>query len=131
MKRIKTYTITILISVAFIFGSYLCALHGKCLHDVAAGSLLHFISGIVIILMNFIAVNLLIKSAHPDSGVLHRMAFSACVPLLIFLGTRLIVLKPFIWEYTIFSPDNLAFFFGIYLVGFSVSLLHFLIKGHK
>ncbi len=128
MNLIKSYIFTILTSAAFIYGSFLCALYGKCLQDLSKGSLLLFCTGFIIIAIGFLVINLLIKSTHPYSTVLHRIAFSACIPLLIFMGTNLIILKPSMHKFNIFHANDMSFFFGVYLVIFGVSFLHFLIK---
>ena len=128
MNRIKSYILTIPIAAAFIYGSFLCTLHGKCLHDLSKGSAFLFCTGLTIIITGFIVTNLLIKSAHQDLTFLQRIAFSACIPLLIFMGTNLVAVKPFVQGCPVFSADNTAFYFGVYLVIFGVSFLHFLLK---
>ncbi len=128
MNRIKSYIFTILISAAFIYGSLLCSRHSKCLHDLSQGSLGLFFIGVAFIISGFIVINLLIKLAHPDITSLHRTVSSACAPLLLFMGTNLISLKPFIPEAPAFSAENISFYFGVYLVIFGVAFIHFLLK---
>jgi len=128
MQRIRSYIFTILTAAAFIYGTLLCTFHGECLYDLSQDSLGLFCIGLALIISGFIVINLLIKSAHPDMTSLHRHVSSACAPLLLFMGTNLIVLKPFISEASAFSPENLAFYFGVYLVIFGVAFLHFLLK---
>jgi uncharacterized membrane protein HdeD (DUF308 family) len=48
--------------------------------------------------------------------------------LLLFMGTHLISLKPFMPEAPAFSAENLSFYFGVYLVIFGVAFIHFLLK---
>jgi hypothetical protein len=128
MKRIKSYILTILAAAAFIYGSLLCSLHGQCLHNSAQGSLGLFCIGVVIIISGLIVINILIELAHPDITPLHRIVSSAGTPLLLFMGTHLITLKPFIPEAPAFSAGNLGFYFGLYLIIFGVAFLHFLLK---
>jgi len=128
MNRIKSIIFTLLLASAFIYGSFLCSLHGKCLHDLSQGSLGLFCTGFIIIVIGLIITSLLIKSAHPDVSFHHRLVSSACTSLLFFMGTNLISIKPFIPKSPVFSTENLSFYFGVYLVIFGVSFLHFLLK---
>ncbi|MBC2715844.1 MAG: hypothetical protein HF978_11100 [Desulfobacteraceae bacterium] len=128
MNRIKIYIYTILTSAAFIYGSFLCTRHGEYLHDLSKGSLVLFYTGFTVIITGFIVINRLMKSTHQDSTFLQRITFSVCITLLIFMGTHLIALKPYTHGYHIFSTGNMAFYFGVYLVLFGVSFLHFLLK---
>jgi len=81
-----------------------------------------------LIISGLIVINLLIKSAHPDMTALHRLVSSACAPLLLFMGTNLITIKPFTATATAYSAENMSFYFGVYLVIFGVAFLHFLLK---
>ncbi len=128
MNRLKSYIFTILIAAAFIYGSLLCSLHGKCLYDLSQGSLGLFCIGMALIISGFIVINLLIELAHPDITSLHRTVSSASAPLLLFMGTNLITLKPFIPEALAFSAENMSFYFGVYLLIFGVAFIHFLLK---
>lgn len=128
MKRIKSYIFTILTAAAFIYGSLLCSLHGKSLHNVSQGSLGLFCIGMAFIIAGFIIINLLIELAHPDITSLHRTVSSAGALLLLFMGTNLLSSKPFIPEAPAFSAGNLSFYFGVYLVVFGVAFIHFLLK---
>jgi uncharacterized membrane protein HdeD (DUF308 family) len=128
MNRIKSIIFTLLTASAFICGSLLCSLHGKCLHDQSQGSLGLFCTGVISIVIGLLITNLLIQSAHPDISFKHRLVSSACPSLLCFMGSNLIVLKPFIQESPVFSAENLSFYFGVYLILFGVSFLHFLLK---
>jgi len=111
-----------------IYGSLLCTLHVKGLYDLSQDSLGLFCIGLALIISGLIVINLLIKSAHPDMTPLHRLVSSACAPLLLFMGTNLIEIKPFLSDASAFSAENLAFYFGVYLVIFGVAFLHFLLK---
>jgi uncharacterized protein YhhL (DUF1145 family) len=128
MKQIKSYIFTVLTSAAFIYGSFLCSLHGKYLHNHSQGSLGLFCIGMAFIISGFIVINLLIELAHPDITSLHRTVSSAGAPLLLFMGTNLIILKPFMPETPAFSAENLSFYFGVYLIIFGVAFIHFLLK---
>ncbi len=128
MKRIKSYFFTILAAAAFIYGSWLCTLHGNCLHDPSQGSLELFGTGLALILSGLIVINLLIKSSHPEITFRHRLVSSAGAPLLLFMGTNIVAVKPLMHVNSVFSADNLAFYFGVYLLVFGVAFLHFLLK---
>ncbi|MDA3895742.1 MAG: hypothetical protein PF482_06320 [Desulfobacteraceae bacterium] len=128
MNRIKSYFFTILTAAAFIYGSLLCTIHGKCQHGLSQESLVLFCSGLALIISGFILINLLIKWSHPEIASFHRVVSSACAPLLLFMGTNLITVKPFIPEAPPFSTENISFYFGVYLVIFGVAFLHFLLK---
>jgi len=124
----KNYIYTIFSAAAFIYGSFLCVHHKKCLYDPSQGSGLLLFTGFVIIMSNYAFINRLIKFTHPESTFSQRLALSICIFILIFMGSNLIVLKPFMQEYPVFSTENMAFFFGVYLVIFGVSFLHFLLQ---
>lgn len=128
MKRIKSYIFTILTAIAVIYGSILCSVHGKVLHNLSQGSLGLFCIGMALIISGFILLNLLIELAHPDITSLHRTVSSAGALLLLFMGTNLISSKPFIPEAPAFSAENISFYFGVYLVVFGVAFIHFLLK---
>ena len=128
MNRINSYIYTIFSAAAFIYGSLLCARHKECLYDPSQGSVLLLFIGLAIIISNYAVINLLIKFNQPESTFFQRLVLSVCIFLLIFIGSNLIVLKPFIQGYPVFFSGNMAFFFGVYLVIFGVSFLHYLLK---
>jgi len=78
--------------------------------------------------IGFVVSCLLIKSTHPENTLLQATVFSASVSLLIYAGTHLITVRPFIKEVAGISPEIVALGFGSYLILFGVLLLSFFIK---
>ena len=128
MNRIKHLIFTIVPAAALIYGSFLCSRHGQCLQDLSEGSLFLFLIGIAIMLISFIGTCLLIKSAHPESTLLHATAFSACIAALIYSGIHLITASPFSNRLFVLPAETATLFFSLYLILFGISLIYFLIK---
>ena len=128
MNRMKRAVFTAIPATALLYGSFLCSRLSQKPNDMSKGALLLLISGFTFIAIGFMVSCLLIKLKHPDNTLLQITVFSASVSLLIYAGTHLITVRPFISEVAGFPPGLFALGFGSYLILFGVLLLSFLIK---